>query len=122
MKNPLALFPQWIINQYDLKTCTLNGFVYLEMHQAVWGLSPAEIFAKKLIHKKLLPHGYYICSNTPSLWKLEMQSISFTLVVDNFGVEYVGQGHVDHLFRCIRQHYKLTEGWTGNLYCKKKPD
>jgi hypothetical protein len=31
MKILLALFPQWIIEQNDLNTHALNGFIYLEM-------------------------------------------------------------------------------------------
>jgi hypothetical protein len=39
------------------------------------------------------------------------------LVVDNFGVKYVGKEHVDHLIRCIKEQYELTKDWTGDLYC-----
>jgi hypothetical protein len=39
------------------------------------------------------------------------------LVVDNFGVKYVGKEHVEHLIRCIKETYKVTEDWTGDLYC-----
>ena len=47
MKIPLALFPIWIIEQYDLNAQALNGFVYLEMRRAVWGLPQAGILANK---------------------------------------------------------------------------
>ena len=48
-----------------------------------------------------------------------MRPISFTLVVDDFGVKYVGQEHADHLIASIRSTYKkLTEDWTGSLYCR----
>jgi hypothetical protein len=81
----------------------LNGFVYLEMRRAVWGLPQAGILANKLLHRRLLPHGYYECTNTLGLWKHEWQPISFTLVVDDFGVKYVGKEHVEHLIRCIKK-------------------
>jgi len=38
MKIPLALFPKWTSDQYDLTKHALNGFVYLEMRRTVWGL------------------------------------------------------------------------------------
>ena len=47
MKIPLALFPIWIIEQYDLNTHALNGFFHLEMRQVVWGLPQAGILANK---------------------------------------------------------------------------
>jgi len=40
------------------------------------------------------------------------------LVVDDFGVKYVGKEHVDHLILCLKKSkYKLTKDWTGSLYC-----
>jgi hypothetical protein len=69
MKMPIGLFPSWIIEQYNLMEHVLNGFVYLEMRRAVWGLPQAGILANKLLRKRLLPHGYYECNNTPGLWK-----------------------------------------------------
>jgi hypothetical protein len=97
MKNPLALFPALTIQQYNLHTHALNGFVYIEMQRAVWGLPQAGILANKLLRKWLLPHGYYECANTPGLWKHITHPISFTLGVDNFGVKYVRKEHTDHL-------------------------
>jgi hypothetical protein len=117
MKIPLALFPQWTSDQYDLTKHALHGFVYLEMRRAVWGLPQAGILANKLLRRRLLPHGYYECANTPGLWKHVSRPISFTLVVDDFGVKYVGKEHATHLIDCIKEKYGVTEDWTGDLYC-----
>jgi hypothetical protein len=87
------------------------------MSHVVWDLPQAGILANKLLHKQLLPHGYYKCADTPGLWKHETRPISFMLVVDNFGIKYVGQEQVDYLISCIKQHYKLTKVWIGGLYC-----
>ncbi len=69
MKIPISLFLTWIIEQYNLQKYVLNGFIYLEMGRAVWGLLQAGILSNKLLQKCLLPHGYYECANTPGLWK-----------------------------------------------------
>jgi hypothetical protein len=63
MKMPLSLFPSWTREQYNLDKLAKNGFVYLEMHRAVWGLPQAGIFVNKLLQKRLLPHGYYECKH-----------------------------------------------------------
>ena len=84
MKIPLALFPQWIIEQYDLKKHVHNRYIYLELRQSVWGLPQAGIHANKLLKQKLEPFGYHKCKNTPGLWYHKTKSITFTLVVDNF--------------------------------------
>jgi hypothetical protein len=65
----------------------------------------------------LAPFGYYECVNTPGLWYHETRLITFTLVVDDFGIKYVNKADVDHLIASIKNTYTLTEDWTGNLYC-----
>ncbi len=42
----------------------------------------------------------------------------FSLVVDNFGVKYVGKQHADHLNQAIKQHYEYSKDWDGKLYCR----
>jgi hypothetical protein len=120
MKMPLVLFPDWIKIQYNLEKYAYNGFVYLEMRHTVWGLPQAGILANKLLRQCLLRHGYFECNNTPILWNHQTQPITFTLVVDDFGVKYVGMEHADHLIQCIKERYKLSKNWTGNLYCRIK--
>jgi hypothetical protein len=116
MKMPILLFLYWIIKQYDLLKHNHHRFIYLEMHCAVWGLPQAGILANKLLQKRLLPHRYYECANTPGLWKHKTRQILFTLFVDNFGIKYVGKDHVYHLIWCIKQKYELTKDWTSILF------
>ena len=33
----------------------------------------------------------------------------FVLIVDNFGTEYVGKNHLDHLRQFLTKHYTITE-------------
>ncbi len=61
-------------------------------------------------------HGYRQRKLVPSLWKHDTWLIQFTLVVDNFGVKYVGEEHANHLKRALDEHYKLTCDWTGTRY------
>ena len=70
--------------------------------------------------KRLTPNGYYECINTPGLWRHEWRPIMFTLVVDDFGVKYVGKEHADHLMASLKTKYKLVEDWAGDLYCRIK--
>ncbi len=103
MKILLALFPKWIKKQYNLDTNARDVFVFLEIQQAVWGLPQAGILANKLLQKWLKPHGYYECVNTPVLWRHATRPITFSLVVDNFGVKYAGKEHADHLISCLKK-------------------
>jgi hypothetical protein len=117
MKFPIALFPEHIIEQYDLKQHVQKGFIYVEIRKAIYGLPQAGILANQLLRKRLAPAGYYEVAHTPGLWRHVSRPIQFSLVVDDFGVKYVGKEHADHLIKTLRQHYKLSEDWEGTLYC-----
>ena len=88
-----------------------------EMRCTVWGLPHAVILANKLLWKHLAPHGYFECKQTPGLWKHMSRPISFTLVIDDFGVKYEWKEDIEHLIKSIKQKYELTEDWDGDLYC-----
>jgi len=51
MKIKLALFPEWIKMQYNLNTHARDGFAFLEIRRAVWGLPQVGILANKLLRK-----------------------------------------------------------------------
>ena len=44
---------------------------------------------------------------TPGLWTHEWGPICFTLVVDDFGVKYVGDEHAAHLQAALRETYEI---------------
>jgi hypothetical protein len=117
MKIPLALFPAWTVEQYNLRTLALDGWVHIKMRRVVWGLPQAGILTNKRLHRKLATFGYYKSTNTPGLWRHKSRPRTFTLVVDDFGVKFVDKANVDHLISSIKKTYTLTEDWTGNLYC-----
>jgi hypothetical protein len=102
MKVLLAVFPVWIRKQFNLDDHAHNRYVYLRMERAVLGLTHVGILANKLHKKRLVPHGYYECINTLDLWKHKWCPISFTLVMDDFGIKYIGNEHANHLVECIR--------------------
>jgi hypothetical protein len=52
----------------------------------------------------------------PGLWKHDTRPIQFTLVVDDFGINYVGKEHAQYLKNALEEHYKLTCDWTGKRY------
>ena len=97
MKMPLSIFPDHIKQQYNMDANAHNGYVYLEIRRAIYGLPQAGILANKLLRKRLAPEGYYEVAHTPGLWRHVTRPIQFTLVVDDFGVKYVGKQNADHL-------------------------
>ena len=117
MRIPLKLLPEHTIEQYGLREKALDGMVYVEIRKCVYGLPQAGALANKLLKERLAPAGYYEVRHTPGLWKHVSRPIAFSLVVDDFGVKYVGKENADHLVSAITKYYPLSEDWKGELYC-----
>ena len=84
----------------------------------MYGLPQAGILANELLEKRLNKHGYFQSPQIPGLWTHVSRPISFTLVVDDFGVKYVGEEHVHHLMGVLthNKQYEITADWKGNKY------
>ena len=50
------------------------------------------------------------------LWLSETKYLSFTPVIDDFGVKYIKKEDVLHLQYIIEKTYPTTTGWTGNQF------
>ena len=92
---------------------TPDGYVYVEIQKGMYGLPQAGILAQELLEKRLNAHGYSQSRAVPGLWTHETRPILFTLVVDDFGVKYVGKEHALHLINILKQHYEISEDWSG---------
>ena len=113
----LSDIPLEIVQEYKLKDiATQDGYVYVEATEGIYGLPQAGLLANKLLEKRLNKHGYFQSKFVPGLWMHKWQPITFTLVVNNFGVKYVGKEHAEHLREVIKKYYPVTEDWTGKRY------
>jgi hypothetical protein len=109
--------PEEIINEYKLRDkANSKGHIFLEVNKGMYGLPQAGLLANELLEKRLNKHGYYQSKLIPGLWKHKTRPIQFTLVVDDFGVKYVGQEHAIHLKQVLEEHYKVTTDWAGERY------
>ena len=61
--------------------------------------------------------GYHQSATTPGYWKNEWRPVSFSLVVDNFGVKYVGEEHANNLLSVLRKYYTVDKNAEGSKYC-----
>jgi hypothetical protein len=62
----------------------------------MYGLPQAGIIAQELLEERLQKAGYTQSKLTPGYWKHEWRPISFTLVVDDFGVKWQRTRHAPH--------------------------
>jgi hypothetical protein len=113
----LASLPQETIEKYDLNKLAQDRKVYIEIQKGVYGLLQAGILANELLHRNLAKDGYRPKTHTHGLWTHDTRPISFSLVVHDFGVKYVGQEHAEHLMACIKKNYNISSDWNGTAYC-----
>jgi hypothetical protein len=116
MRMPIKLIPQEIIDQYDLMPKVKNGHVYMEIRKGMYGLPQSGILSNKLLKERLSEHGYYELPHTPGLFTHKTRPVWFTLVVDDFGIKYIGKQHAEHLISVLRGHYSVEVDWEGLLY------
>ena len=100
---PYKLMPQEIIDKYNLSKLEDEGWVYVKIVKGMYGLPQAGILTNKLLQKRLKKWGYFPVQFTPGLWRHAWQPVPLTLVVDDFGVKFVGPEHAHHLKKCTKR-------------------
>ena len=83
----------------------------------MYGLPHVGIIAQQLLEKRFEKHGYRQLDNTLGFWKHNSRPICFSLIVDDFGVKYVGKEHADHLISILEESYVVDKDWEGKKYC-----
>ena len=106
---PVDLIPPEFMDLYELHDKVKNGYVYMEIQRGMYGLPQSGILANKLLKERLAKDGYYEVKHTPDLFRHETRPIWFTLVVNDFGVKYVGKENANHLMNVLRKYYEAAE-------------
>ena len=113
----LTDIPQEIIDEYKLMDkATPDGSIHIVASKGMYGLPQSGLLANELLEKRLNKGGYKQSKLVPGLWTHEWRPIQFTLVVDDFGVKYVGKEHAIHLQNTLKRDYAITNDWTGKRY------
>jgi hypothetical protein len=113
----LFSLPQETIDKYDLIELAQDGKVYTEIQKGMYGFPQAGILTNELLQHNLAKDGYWPTKHIHGLWNHDNRSISFSLVVDDFRVKYVGREHAEHLMECIKKNYNISIEWKGSAYC-----
>ena len=115
--------PDDIIEEYKLKEKTdTKGAVYIVANRGMYGLPQSVLLANELLENRLNKQGYQYSKLVPGIWKQKCRPIQFTLMVDDFGVKYVGKEHALHLKQTLEENYKVTTDWDGTRYTGIKLD
>ena len=82
----------------------------------MYGLPHTGIIPQKLPKERIEKHGDRHSDKTPGFWKNYTRPISFTLIVDDFRVKYVGKKHSNHLINVLEKHYTVAEDCEDEKY------
>ena len=102
MKIQLSKIPQEFITECNLNSLVQKGWIYFEIRRGCYGLLQSGILSNKQLILRLEKEGYSEAITTPGLWRHKWRPIQFCLVVDDFGVEYVGKQHANHLATILK--------------------
>jgi hypothetical protein len=115
MRIPIKPIPQEIIAEYNLLSLVSYGHMYIEVQTDMYGLPQADILANQLLSRRLAIHGYHKTKLSPGLCRHVIRPIQFNLVVDDFGVQYVGKENAQHLIDALEIDYTVSKDWTGGV-------
>ena len=89
MRIPLKIVPQEIIDNYYLKALVDDqGWVYMHVEKGMYGIKQAGIIANQELVKHVAPFEYHPVKHTPGLRVHDSKKKLFSLVVENFCVQY----------------------------------
>ena len=112
----LANISDEFVQEYNLTEKYRNRWIYFEVCKGVYSLPQSGKLYKNLPYTCLHKYGYYQDATTPGLWLHKWQPIIFTLIADEFVIEYMGKRHALHTRDVLKQHYTITEYWKGTKF------
>jgi hypothetical protein len=117
MRIPTWAIPDQVMTEYKLQGLVHKDHVLVEIRKGMYGLPQAGSLAIERLVAHLAKYGYTPCRHTTAgLWSHATKPLRFSLVVDDFGVQYVGCKHTDHLLLVLRDLYACTVDWNGTKY------
>ncbi len=97
--------PDTFFTEYNLGGRDCDGWIYFEIWKGCYGLPQAGILANDLLCSHLLTEGFYEAASTPGLWRHKWGPLQFCLIVDDFGIEYVGIEHFNFLLNLLKKYH-----------------
>jgi hypothetical protein len=114
---PISSLPAIIVQQYQLDSIAHNGCIYIRIDGGMYGLPQAARLANELLVPRLAAAGFKAATHTHGLFTHPTRHIKFCLIVDDFGVEYVGKEAALFLLNTLQKHYTVTADWSGSQFC-----
>jgi hypothetical protein len=106
--------PNKIFMEYNLGGRDRERWIYFEIRKGCYGLPQAGILANDLLRSRLLTEGFYEAASTPGLWRHKWHPLQLCLIVDNFGIEYVGIKHFNFLLNLLKKYHGVQCNMAGD--------
>jgi hypothetical protein len=113
---PVANFPEETLVKHSLNQFVVKGHILFRVDKTMYGHPVAGRIANKDLVDHLAENGYIQDDNIPCLFSHITSNISFTLVVDDFGVKYTHDADLDALVSVLEKKYKISIDRTGAKY------
>ena len=108
MRMKLTDLTKHVQQQYNIQAYAKNVYVYLEIRRSIYVLPQEGKLGNEYLRDKLRPHGYYEVIQTPRLCKNISRPIYFSLVVYDFGLNYVGEDNARHLINNLKEEFTIS--------------
>ena len=92
-------------------------FRMTQVEKGMYGVPHTGIVTQDILTKRFNDGGYRQHDKTPGFWKHDTGPIYYALIVDYFGVKYVGKEHAQHLVDVPEELYVVANDWTKKKYC-----
>ena len=89
----------------------------MEIRKSMYGIPQSGIPSNNIFKERLTEYGYNEVAHTPGLYNHDTRPVWFTLVVDDFGIKYIGQENAQHMIDALKEFYEVEIDRKGKLYC-----
>ena len=120
MRVPVKFLPIATITKHKLHQFINNGQMLCEIAKGMYGLPQAGILAQKQLLTRLAAAGYTQDELVPCVINHKNNGITFTLVVDDFGIKFTNSEGAEHLISTLQRHYEIKVNRTGSKYLGMK--
>jgi len=118
MRIPVSSIPAKIMKLYNLEPLVHRGALHVEIRKGMQCHPVSGRLANDKLVQILQKHDSVQSDLIPRLFKHKTRPLCFSLVVDDFGVSYVGKVHSNFLIQVLQDSgYTITHDWTGNIFC-----
>ena len=113
---PVRDIPDETMIEFDLQQYVANDTVLFQVDGTMYGHPVAGRIANADLVAHLALHNYLQDPDIPSFFQHTNNLVSFTLVVDDFGIKYTGKDTLEDLIRVLQLKYTIKIDITGQKY------